>query len=188
MFPRESPYLPLLQIILGLGVVYLVLVCGVSSAPHLFALGICVLIVLVLAAILYVFFAVIRAQVASRWGAPRTLPARVERKWTEERDLDLPLRSLGQQVALATDQDPGIPLAQSWDFWVGFDLGGERQEEFRVPESVYVGLEEDMEGYITFRGERLLRFVPASHPEDQPLDSSGEASQWQEGPHLPRKQ
>jgi hypothetical protein len=184
MFPRELPYLAPLKIVLGLGVVGLPLRWSGSASPYVVTIGVVVLAALIALALLYIFVVVIYTQVSSRWGAVHTLPARVERKWTNETDLDLPQDSLGTQVALATDRDPGIPLLQRHDFWVSFDLGGDRREEFRVAESLYVALEEEMTGLLTFRGERLLRFVPESHPEESAPDDG--PSQWRPGRRLPR--
>jgi hypothetical protein len=119
-----------------------------------------IVIVLVIAAVIHVVATVLRAQYGNRWGALHSVPAKVTRK-------RVPDSELGESV-----------------FWAAFRINA-REQEFEVPESLYVELEEGLEGILTYRGERLIRFAPLDAQGRPPDDTPG-GSAWRPGPHLPR--
>ena len=133
----------------------------VLSSPTAFTITMVVAGALGVLVMGHVLITVARARYAGRWGPTRSVRAALARKWSDERDYGLPLGGQTTQLlADALDQDAVPTLYARWSFWVSFDLGQGKEEEFRVPESVYTQLEEGTEGILTYRGERLLRFLP----------------------------
>jgi len=160
--------------------------------PALFTGTLVVIAALAALVVAHVLVTVLRVQYASRWGPTRSVMATVTRKWTDEQDYGLPLGGPVEGAVLgAPDQDAVQSVYESWNFWVAFDLGEGDEEEFRVRESVYAAVEEGMAGVLTYRGERLLSFLPSEEP---PPDGEGggggetdrDPSQRHPGPHVPR--
>lgn len=186
--PYSGPYdvviilkLLVIVLIIGFGLEFLV------AHPDLFSLLLILFVVLLALALTHVVFTVLRAQYLNRWGPVRTARGVVTRKYTDAHDYGLPIPGgpLGHALADALDEDAVPTLYQSVNFWVVFDLGTGKEEEFRVPELVYTSLEEGLEGVLTYRGEQLLSFVP-SGPSTKPPSGQEPPSSWKPGPHLPR--
>ncbi len=133
--------------------------------PALFKVEMVLGALLALAVAVHVIFTVLRVHYANRWGATHSVPATVVRKWTEEAALDLSME----------DESPA-----AWSLWVAFATES-RKVDLKVPESVYADVEEGMHGVLTYRGERLLSFLPSdeAHEPDGP-------SRWRPGPNMPR--
>jgi hypothetical protein len=167
MFRRESPHLPLLKVLLAALLLVLILDSTPWDTYVMLGLGALLVgaVVLGVAAMLVSYGGVLYR----RWHAPmREVPAVVLRKWTRTYELNLPpaLPLLGRAGFLANfvltlfrgrGEGPDPNAYTQWVFWVSFQVG-ELELEFSVPESVYVNLEEDAEGMLSYRADRFLNF------------------------------
>ena len=189
LFPGPFDRTVFLKLLLVVFVVWAVL-SHLPAYPALFTGFLVVIAALAALVVAHVVITVLRVQHASRWGPTRSMTATVTRKWTDERDLGLPAGGPLEGAVLGTlEQQPAPTLYESRNFWVAFDLGEGEEEEFRVRESVYTALEEGVTGVLTYRGERLLSFLPSDAPPSVGAnhdDGDGGPTQWHPGPHVPR--
>ncbi len=161
---ESGPYDPrtLLSLLVAALVIWF-LFTSVLPSPTGFTIVVVVAGTLGVLALAHILITVLRARYAERWGRTRSRRAVVARKWTDEHEYGLPMGDQTTQLlADALDQDAVPTLYTHWNFWVSFDVGQVKEEEFRVPEEVYLELEEGTEGVLTSRGERLVRFLPLS--------------------------
>ena len=107
----------LFVLVLGAAFVYLV------DHPNLFTAVIVILAAGTVLVVLHIVSTVLREQYASHWGPPRSVAATVTRKWSDEHDYMLPSGRAGLV---------GPTVYEDWNFWVAFDVGDGREEEFRV--------------------------------------------------------
>ncbi len=163
-------------------------------------LGVLFIVALLAAAVLLVIYAnavVLGTWFASRWGPIRRVEATVARKATREYDRDVTpilarLSPLLAAIGVMVDQGAGVDLHRSWDFLVAFQVG-DKGIEFRVPEKLYIELEEGMQGVLTYRGERLLRFALGTIRSRPPEAAEGtpgvrdEKSAWTPGARVERR-
>jgi hypothetical protein len=162
--------------------------------------GVLFIAALLAAAVLFVIYVnavVLRTWYANRWGPIRRAEATVTRKATREYDRDVTpilvwFSPLLAALGLMVDQGAGVDLYRDWNFLITFQVG-DKEMEFRVPEKLYVELEEGMQGVLTYRGERLLRFALGaihSHPAAAPGGTPAmrdEAAPWTPGGRVARK-
>ncbi len=136
------------------------LLLGLRS-PWLLRLGIVLGAGLAALVVAHIVYTVVRVQYANRWGVTRSVPATVVRKWTREPDLELSLEAPSEEGSL----------------WVGFQLE-HGAVELAVPEEVYAEVEEGMEGVLTYRGERLLSFLPSDESPEVGREEDEGPSRW----------
>jgi hypothetical protein len=158
--------------------------------------GVLLIAALLAAAVLFVIYAnavVLRTWYANRWGPIRRAEATVARKATREYSRDVTpilvwFSPLLAAFGLMVDQGAGVDLYTDWNFLVTFQVG-DKEMEFRVPEKLYVELEEGMQGVLTYRGERLLRFALGAigrAPQATPA-MRDESAPWRRGGRVARK-
>ena len=165
MFPRESPYLPLLKLVLLIALAMLI-ASSTSWGPSVLAYGTLLVLLLLIAAFLLMLFLMARVHYRNwRWPLKKQR-AVLTRKWTRTYDLQVPDRLpppfwvVVLMWVLRMDLGIGNSM-EEWVFWTSFDVDGE-ELDFAVPESVYVNLEEHTAGILAYRNERFLYFRPDS--------------------------
>jgi Protein of unknown function (DUF2500) len=188
VFPDDVSGKPLLAAMAGVAIVVIVARdtrWGVVLVPY----GLAALLLCAVVAILYAAIVVGCTRWANRFGPVRTVPARVVRKSTQSQDFGLPA---ADPLGSADGLSEGGALYTAWSFWVTFEVSG-KEVDFRLPEKLYVELEEGMEGLLTHRGERLLRFRLGNidsgppGPFRQTPAIRDERTPWTEGPRVERK-
>ncbi|MBN1459449.1 MAG: hypothetical protein JXA57_07920 [Armatimonadetes bacterium] len=170
MFPRESPYLPLLKLILVL-LACMLLVTETSWGWWVLVAAATAFLAALLAALAIMFVSVARFHYLGRRADKHEAMGVVLRKWTRSYDYDVPapmlggtwlgtvlwlilrlLNHLGQAGLVWT-------VYSQFVFWVVFEVEGE-EVEFAVPEDLYISLDEGMAGVVCYRGPKLVEFRP----------------------------
>jgi hypothetical protein len=97
----------------------------------------------------------------------RETRARVVRKRQREWEVDVPRnvflsgwRSVLYRIMMtAAGRDVTTTVYDSWDYYAVFSIDG-KEQEFALPETTYVDIEEGDEGMLTYKGDLFKYFLP----------------------------
>lgn len=174
MLQHESPWMPVLWILLVLAVCGLLLFYNVYLLTYAMV-GIGVLLGLAaLLVVVYTVFWLLRNRVSPITRVQARVLRRRKKDWDVSIIGDTPesaaarLGMMGRQRndarkaysrQMARGQVPEIELAGGTNYLVTFDAGGQ-ETEFSVSEEYYVKCTEQTEGLLVYRGEQFMQFIP----------------------------
>ncbi len=170
MFPRESPYLPVLKLVLVLlGLV--LLVSATSWGWYVAAAGVVLILAALLAACVIMIACVTRHHYRGWRADKREVVGVVARKWTRSYEYAAPAPMPGEgwlgtllwlilRLLNYVDRaDLVWTVYRQLVFWVVFEVNG-KEPEFAVPEKLDVSFDEGTAGIVCYRGPKLVEFRP----------------------------
>ena len=161
----NDPQGPLLKVLAG--VLVLVLFFHFAS-PMSISWSVVFIILGGVAIAAYIWVVVLWTVYRKHFGPILKTQGIVTRKYTQKYDVDLVApHMLVRAIIRALGGTGGVTVYKVWSFWIVFDVGN-TELEFRLPEKLYVELEEGTPGTLTYQGEKLISFVAAETPKDTP--------------------